>query len=127
MSRLGYISSSIGKKIDLVIANTYSVNVLNGSNLPANSLIISSPVDSKNNDLGIFSMTVTDSNSVPVRLSYCIQEGNGLHFKDDSLFLDIDKKTIVEKDSIIQLNIDGIIDNKTIINSDKGLKVDVNY
>lgn len=127
MSKLGYVTSSAGKKIDLAVANTYSINILNGSNLPANSLIISSPIDSKNNDLGIFSMAATDSNSVPVRISYCIQEGNGLHFKDDSLFLDIDKNTIIEKDSTIRLNIDGIIDNKTIINSDKGLKVDINY
>lgn len=126
MSKLGYITSSVGKKIDLAIANTYSVNILNGSNLPSNSLIISSPIDSKNNDLGIFSMTVTDSNSVPVRLSYCIQEGNGLHFKDDSLSIDIDKNTIIEDESTIKLNVEGIIDNKSIINSSKGLSVDSN-
>ena len=53
MSQLGYIYSSYGKHFNIGIANTYGENVLTGSNLPKNSIIISSPIDRDNEDLGI--------------------------------------------------------------------------
>ena len=130
MSRLGYISNTVGKQLNLAVANTYSQNVLNGSNLPSNSIIISSPIDSNGNDTGTYSMIATDSEGNPVRLSYSISEGNGLYYSrfSDSLKLNIDNTTIKTNSSYnLYSTLKNVIDEKTLIsNSDETIKVDVN-
>lgn len=123
MAKLGYIYNSYGKQFNIGIANTYSDNVLSGSNLPKNSLIISAPYDDKlNEDVGIYSLLAVDSEGTPVRLSYCISEGNGLVYdKDsDSLSLHIDEKSIITEGGKLKFNISYFIDNNIIkIDNDK--------
>lgn len=109
MSQIGNIQNSFGKQFNIAIANTYSYNVLSGSNLPVNSLIIASNVDDKLNDTGSYSLIATDAYGIPVRLTYTISEGNGLYYS-------------VNEDAI-SLH----IDNNTIINTTAGLKFDVSY
>lgn len=97
MSKLGYISKSYGKQFNIAIANTYSNNILQGSsNLPENSLIISSNVNDNLEDTGTYSLLVTDFEGNPERLTYTIQEGSGLYYdsKIDALKLNIDNKSI---------------------------------
>ena len=60
MSKLGYIQKSYGTNLEFGIANTYGYNILSGSNLPVNSIIIASPVDENNNDLGSYTLLATD-------------------------------------------------------------------
>ena len=125
MSKLGYIYSSYGKNFNICISNTYGVNVLNGSNLPSNSIIICSPIDEKGNDLGIYSIVATDFEGTPVRLTYSLQQGNGLSFKDDSIKLNIDGKTIIEEGGVLKVNLDNIIDNDTLKFKDSVLSIDI--
>ena len=43
------------------------------------SLIISSPLDKSENDIGIYSLFAVDNDGKAVRLTYTIQEGNGIN------------------------------------------------
>ena len=97
MSKLGYISQSYGKEFKISVANTYSYNIIGGTNLPSNTLIISSNIDSEGNDTGTYSLLVTDYLGTSVRLTYTIKEGNGLYYSNDndSISLNIDNDTIV--------------------------------
>ena len=61
MSKLGNIYLSYGKEFKISIANTYSNIVLSGSNLPVNSIIISSNVDDNFEDTGSYSLIATDN------------------------------------------------------------------
>ena len=120
MSKLGYIQESFGKQFNIAISNTYGYNVLGGNNLPSNTLIISSPVDEDNNDIGTYSLLVTDYLGTPIRLSYTIQEGNGLIYNNDSIELVIDNDTIVENNNQLSAYLFSLVDNDTIIvNEDK--------
>ena len=126
MSKLGYIYESIGKKLNLSIANTYSENVINGNNLPENSLIISSPINEKNEDTGTYSILCSDYEGTGIRLTYSIQEGNGLYYsnKTDSLSLNIDNRTIKTNSSYdLTISLDKIVDGNTISFENSYLKV----
>lgn len=125
MSNLGYIEKSYGKSINIAVANTYSYNVLSSGNLPDNTIIISSPINENNEDTGTYSVLMTDYKGQPVRLTYTLQEGNGMRYLDDSIKIEIDNDTIIEKNNELAVNINNIIDNDTIIYSDK-LYVNVN-
>ena len=129
MSKLGYISKSFGKETNVAIANTYSVNVLNSSNLPENSIIIASPVDDNNDDIGSYSILMTDYLSNPIRLTYTIKTGNGLEYHNDtdSIKIDIDNKNIVESDKKLTANIKNLIDNKTIVYNEDTKKIVISY
>ena len=107
MSKLGYIYDSYGKQFNISIANTYSYNILSGSNLPINSFIICSNIDDNGKDTGTYSLIATDNYGNPVRLTYTIKEGNGLYYN--------------EKNDYIELN----IDNDTIIETNNGLSFDI--
>ena len=126
MSKLGYINNSYGSQFNIAIANTYAYNVLNGSNLPINSLIISSPVNENNNDIGTYSLIATDNYGNPVRLTYTIKESNGLIYTDDYIKLNIDENTIIEKNNNISVDLNSIIDNKTIKSNESSLYIDYN-
>lgn len=119
MSNLGYIKNSYGKSINIAVANTYSYNVLSSGNLPDNTIILSSPINENNEDTGTYSVLITDYKGQPVRLTYTLQEGNGMRYSDDSIKVEIDNDTIVEKNNELAANINNIIDNDTIIYSDK--------
>ncbi len=107
MSKLGYIYDSYGKQFNIAIANTYSYNILNGNNLPTNTIIIASDIDENNKDTGSYSLIVTDNDGNPVRLTYTIKQGNGLYYNTDKDYIEFK------------------IDNDTIINSDNGLKFNI--
>lgn len=130
MSKLGYISNIVGKQLNLAVANTYSQNVLDGSNLPSNSIIISSPIDSNGNDIGTYSMLATDNEGNPIRLTYSISEGNGLYYSSfsDSLKLNIDNNTIkINSTYNLYSTLKNVIDENTLIsNSNETISVDVN-
>ena len=129
MSELGNIYLSYGTQFNVSIANTYSYNVLSGSNLPVNSLIISSPVNEINNDIGTYSLLVTDIEGNPVRLTYTIKEGNGLGSDEknkDIIYLKIDDDTIKDTNNGIAVdlssfdnNIIYIKDNKFLVDTSK--------
>lgn len=129
MSELGNINKSLGKQVNISVANTYSENVLNSKVLPTNTLIISSPIDNNGNDIGTYCLLVTDNNGTGVRLSYTIQPGNGLNIENentDVLKLDIDKTALnVNSNDELQVNISYIADNKTIISNNNKLQVNV--
>lgn len=126
MSKLGYIYNSYGTQFNIAIANTYGFNVLNGNNLPVNSLIISSPIDENNNDIGSYSLIATDSENEPVRLTYTIKQGNGLNYINDNLEISIDGNTIIENNDELSVNLKSLIDNKTIKYKNSLLTVDYN-
>jgi len=94
MSKLGNIYLSYGHQFNIGVSNTYSYNILSGNNLPKNIIVISSPIDDENNDIGTYSLMCTDSLGNPVRLTYSIKEGNGLFVDNDVLYLNIDNETI---------------------------------
>ena len=127
MSKLGYIDNSYGKQIKVAIANTYGSYVLSGSNLPVNTIIVSSPIDDENNDIGTYSLFITDSLSNPIRLTYSISEGNGLNYskETDSLKLNIDNDTIIESNNKLSVNIKNIIDNNTIQYTNNKINVNI--
>lgn len=121
MSRLGYIEKSYGNEFTSAIANTYGYLVLNGSNLPNNSIIIASPVNEFNDDIGSYSVLATDYQGKAVRLTYTISEGNGLYTNsNDVLRLNIDNYTIKDNNKKISINLNSIIDNKSIYLNSKG-------
>ena len=126
MSKLGYIQSSYGKQFNIAISNTYTYNVLGGSNLPSNTLIVSSPVDDEGNDTGTYSISVTDYTGTPVRLTYTIIEGNGLKYSDDSISLNIDNASIIENETgELSANLSYLIDNYTIKLNDNNVYIDL--
>lgn len=134
MSKLGNIQESYGKPIIIAVANTNSSTVLGSTALPKNALIISSPLteDSQGNvyDLGTYNMIMTDNYGNPVRLTYTIQQGNGLNVDSsntDIIRLDVDKNTLITNDyGKLTINKYNIIDNETlIVNNSNKLEVNV--
>ena len=126
---LGNIKSSYGKTFNTAIANTYSSIVLSGSNLPENSFIISSNIDSNFEDTGTYSLIITDNNGLPVRLTYTIKEGNGfVKDKDnaDILFLDIDNKYIVNSTYGLSVDLSNFLNDSISINENGKFTVNIN-
>lgn len=126
MSQLGYIQKSYGNEIKIAAANTYGYNVLSGSNLPANSLILASPISENNEDTGSYSLLITDYLSTPVRLTYTLREGSGIVYSDDSLKVKIDNDTIIEKNKELSVNVNSLIDNNTIVYEGNEVKLNIN-
>jgi len=128
MSKLGNIRLSYGKQFNVAVANTYSNIVLSGSNLPANTIIVTSATDDKNNDIGSYSLLVTDSLGNPVRLTYCIEPGNGLNVDSndgDVIRIMIDNNSI--KDSAAGLTIDlSAFEQTNVHNTNNVLSVTTN-
>lgn len=128
MTTLGNIYSSYGKAFNIAIANTYSNIVLSGNNLPENTIIISAPVDDKYEDIGTYSLLVTDNNGSPVRLTYTIKQGNGLveDINDkDTLYLYIDDKYIKDNEGLY-INLSDIVSDTIYVNENNRLCVNTN-
>lgn len=125
MSKLGYIYSSYGKQFNIGIANTYGVNVLSGSNLPKNSIIISSPLDKSENDIGIYSLFAVDDEGKAVRLTYTLQEGNGIKYENDTIRLSIDENYLSSTYNILSSNISYLLDLNTIEINNNRLSINV--
>lgn len=115
MSRLSDVYSSYGKEFNIGVANTFGDNIIAASKLPPNMIIISSPHDENNEDLGVHSMFATDSYGVPVRLTYSITEGNGLYSENDILSLHINDKYINAYNNKLSLKVSSIVDNTSIL------------
>lgn len=97
MSQIGNIYNSYGHEFNIAIANTSSDNLMNAQYLPANTLIVAAEVDTESNeDIGKYSLVVTGYDGVPARLTYCIKEGNGLHYENGCMTLAIDNDTLSE-------------------------------
>lgn len=124
MSKLGYISQSYGKQFNAAIANTYGTNVLSGSNLPSNTLIVSSPISQNNDDIGSYSLLITDYIGNPVRLTYTLREGTGMRYFDDAIRVNIDNITIVDINNRLSVDLSKIVDNKTVVYKDDVLSID---
>lgn len=122
MSRLGNIQESYGKQVTIAVANTYSSTVLASDALPKNALIIASPVVTDSHgthDIGTYTMLMTDNFGEAVRLTYTMQEGNGLTTEPtnpDILKLSIDGQTLTTNEKG-ELTIDksNIVDGSTLI------------
>lgn len=124
MSKLGYISQSYGKQFNAAIANTYGTYVLGGSNLPSNTIIISSPVSQNNDDRGSYSLLITDYIGNPVRLTYTIREGTGMKYSDDAIRVNIDNYTIIDSNNRLSADLSKLVDNKTVIYKDDMIFID---
>ena len=124
MSNLGNIDAIAGKQFNMAVANTYGVNVMTSYGLPEATLIIASPTYN-GVDSAAPTLFVSDANGNPCRLTYAIELGNGLSVDGDFISLYIDNKTIVNNDGVLDVNVENVIDNKTI---NKGLseKISVN-
>lgn len=129
MSKLGNVQESYGKQFMIAVANTYGENVLASTSLPKNTLIISSPVDSNGNDIGTYNMIITDNFGNPVRLTYTIQQGNGLSVDNsntDILKLNIDSNTLKTNEyGELTINKKNVFDGNTIVINENN-KVEVN-
>ena len=122
MSQIGNIEAIYGKKFNILSANVTSTELLSKHGLPATSIIYAAPTDDEGNDLGTYSMIMTDSLGDPIRLTYTIKEGNGLITDNDIVKLVIDNNSITA-DNKLFVNKDNIIDNKTIANKNNKLQV----
>lgn len=102
MSQVGYVNNMYGNTLNFVTTNADGATVLklDGENvLTRNALIITSPTDENNNDLGTPSIIVTDTDGSPLRISYTMQPGKGLinEPNTDILRMNLDEHTIQSK------------------------------
>ena len=102
MSQVGYVNNMYGNTLNFVTTNADGATVLklDGENvLTPNALIITSPTDENNNDLGTPSIIVTDTDGSPLRISYTMQPGKGLinEPNTDILRMNLDEHTIQSK------------------------------
>ena len=72
-TQLGNVTKVYGHKQNTTVTNLNGEAILNSSYLKENTLIISSPQTINKEDIGTYSLFVTDSEGKPVRLSYTIQ------------------------------------------------------
>lgn len=119
MSKLHDIQNSYGNNFSIIVANTYSYNIMNASGLPKSSIIIAAPFDKNSyEDVGKYSMIVTDYEGNPVRLTYSFETGNGLKFENDQLKFTIDENTIVDENQKLTATLSNIIDMSTLTSVD---------
>lgn len=134
MSNISNINNSAGKNINFIVANTYTSLLLEQDKLIPNTIIISSPQNNSGDDIGVFSMSITDNDGIPARLTYTIIPGNGLNvFNHDIIKLNIDNDNgdgnnflyeIKQSDQTkLGVNVNNIIDNKTITYTNGHIKV----
>ena len=127
MSQVGYVNNMYGNTLNFVTTNADGATVLklDGENvLTRNALIITSPTDENNNDLGTPSIIVTDTDGSPLRISYTMQPGNGLinEPNTDILRMNLDEHTIQSKKD--SKNLDAIYVNAyALINHNSTLEV----
>lgn len=127
MSQVGYVNNMYGNTLNFVTTNADGATVLNldGDNvLTPNALIITSPTDANNNDLGTPSIIVTDTDGSPLRISYTIQPGKGLinEPNTDIIKMNLDEHTIQSKKDA--KNLDSIyVKTSSLIDNNSTLEV----
>ena len=129
-TQLGNVTKVYGHKQNTTVTNLNGEAILNSSYLKENTLIISSPQTINKEDIGTYSLFVTDSEGKPVRLSYTIQPGHGIVVgrngepEDagdgiDVLSMAIDNWSIKVDDpdypEALYVNKENIIDNNTLM------------
>lgn len=77
-TQLGNVTRIYGQKHNTTVTNLNGETIMSSAYLNKNTFIISSPQSINKEDIGTYSLFVTDSEGQPVRLSYTIQPGNGL-------------------------------------------------
>lgn len=123
MSKLNNIENTYGGSVKFVSTNVSGDKLLSLHGLTQNSVIITSLTNEDNEDKGIFSILATDYEGNPARITYTIQEGNGLYLDNDALSMHIDNKTLQVNDNGLHVNLDNVIDNNTIQNNKNKISV----
>ena len=129
-TQVGNVTKVYGHKQNTTVTNLNGEAILNSSYLKENTLIISSPQTINKEDIGTYSLFVTDGDGKPVRLSYTIQPGRGIVVgrngepEDagdgiDVLSMAIDNWSIKVDDpdypEALYVNKENIIDNNTLM------------
>ena len=129
-TQLGNVTKIYGQKRGTTVTNLNGETIMNSSYLKGNTFIVSAPQTINKEDIGTYSLFMTDSEGQPVRLSYTIQPGNGLVIGRDGVPADkgddldvismaIDNHSIKADDpdypSAIYVKKENIIDNDTLM------------
>lgn len=95
MSKLGDVNKMYGQDFGVAVTNASADIVANSERLMSNMMIISSPMNSNNEDAEYPALFATDYNGKPIQLSYSVFIGNGLALNPNRiLYLNIDSQTI---------------------------------
>lgn len=123
MSKLGDINSSYGKQFVIAVANAYSYQIMQSSNLPKNTIIVSSPFDiSTGEDLGTPALLITDNDGVAVELTKTLCAKNGLKYENDALYLDIDNFTVkCNEEGKLYVDLEHLIGNSSSVTLSNGV------
>ena len=117
-TQIGNTTKSFGREYNVSVSNMGGENILASEYLKENTIIIDSKVDNNLEDVGSYSIFVTDVNGKAVRLTYTIQPGNGLYVDPndtDVIRMRIDENSIMADDGDeIYVNKHNIIDNNTL-------------
>ena len=129
-TQLGNVTKIYGQKRGTTVTNLNGETIMSSSYLKGNTFIVSAPQTINKEDIGTYSLFMTDSEGQPVRLSYTIQPGNGLVIGRDGVPADtgddldvismaIDNYSIKADDpdypSAIYVKKENIIDNNTLM------------
>jgi hypothetical protein len=129
-TQLGNVTQIYGHKHNTTVTNLNGETIMSSAYLNKNTIIISSPQSINKEDIGTYSLFVTDSEGQPVRLSYTIQPGNGLVIGRngepavsgdglDVISMAIDNHSIMADDpeypEAIYVKKENIIDNDTLM------------
>lgn len=116
-TQLGNTTKSFGREYNISTTNLGGNDILANKDLRENSLIVSAKVDNNLEDVGSYSLFMTDSNGQPVRLTYTIEPGHGLYpdpNDNDILRMVIDENSITCDGDELYVNKRNIIDNDTL-------------
>ena len=117
-TEIGNTTKAFGREYNISVTNYSGDDLMKSYDLlQENTLIVSSKVDDNLKDVGSYAVFMTDANGYPVRLTYTIQPGNGLHVDPndtDIIRMVIDENSIMEEGDEIYVNKHNIIDNNTL-------------
>ena len=119
MTDIGNVKKSYGKQFIIAVANTTGDIIMKSLGLPPLTLIISAPINEDGEDLGIYSMFITDSDGRPIRLTYNIQKGNGINVDGDIVSFEIDDRYIkTDEDGLLYFDLGALVDSFTMTSSE---------
>ncbi len=116
-TQIGNTTKSFGREYNISVTNLDGNAVLANKDLRENTLLVSSKVDNNLEDIGSYSLFMTDTNGNAVRLTYTIQPGHGLYpdpSDNDVLRMVIDENSISCDGDELYVNKRNIIDNNTL-------------
>lgn len=118
MSKLGNLKKSYGNRLNIAISSISGDLLLSGKRLPANTLILNSQINDKNEDIEVTGIFITDYEGNAVRLTYTIEPGNGLNTEHDKVFISTDDTLCVNNNDALSVNLKQLVDNDTLIVTD---------